>query len=248
MNDSNPFIPQGSLLEQKNKKRARVKIAVLAIFALNILLISPVLLVQACHRGDQAQNDQDTNTVPADTGMAIAASNLPPVLANTNVAMNSTNVPVASNTMSNTPPVPVATDATEYIILPHDTYSSIAKKFAPLTAKALMAANPDVPATKLMPGKKIKIPPSTAPSAATVGGTDGDNIYVVKPGDNLIKIAGKYSTTVKAIQDLNGLKSTQIKAGEKLKVPVKIASTMPVDTAPAATTASNPITPASTMH
>ena len=170
MNDTNPFIPQGSLLDQKNKKRARVKIAVLAIFALNILLISPLLLIQACKRGDQsAQNDQDTNTTSVDLGTT-TASNTPPALPTTNVAVNSTILPqpVASNTMTPAPPVPVAADITEYVILPHDTYTSIAKKFAPLTVKALEAANPDVPATKLIAGKKIKIPPSTGPAAEAV--------------------------------------------------------------------------------
>ena len=44
MNNPNPFIPQGSLLEQKNKKRARVKVAVFSIFAVNILVISPLLI------------------------------------------------------------------------------------------------------------------------------------------------------------------------------------------------------------
>ena len=43
MNNSNPFIPQGSLLEQKNKKRARVKVAVFSIFAFNLLVVTPLL-------------------------------------------------------------------------------------------------------------------------------------------------------------------------------------------------------------
>src|ERR1700751_103967 len=66
MNNANPFVPQGSLLEQKNKKRARVKVAVYSIFALNILVISP-LLIQGCSKKDaNVDLNQAASTQPAD--------------------------------------------------------------------------------------------------------------------------------------------------------------------------------------
>jgi cell wall-associated NlpC family hydrolase len=43
--------------------------------------------------------------------------------------------------------------------------------------------------------------------------------YVVRKGDNLIKIARENQTTTKALQAANGLKSSKIKAGQKLIIP-----------------------------
>ena len=43
-------------------------------------------------------------------------------------------------------------------------------------------------------------------------------IYKVKAGDTLSEIAGKYHTTVKAIQNNNELKTTLISIGQKLKI------------------------------
>jgi cell wall-associated NlpC family hydrolase len=45
------------------------------------------------------------------------------------------------------------------------------------------------------------------------------NEYVVRRGDSLIKIARAFKTTPKALISKNGLKSDQIKAGQKIRVP-----------------------------
>src|SRR5438034_4783579 len=51
MNIQSPLVPQGSLLEQKNKGRARVKIAVFFVLAIHgIGLLA--LLMQGCRRDD----------------------------------------------------------------------------------------------------------------------------------------------------------------------------------------------------
>ena len=44
--------------------------------------------------------------------------------------------------------------------------------------------------------------------------------YTVQPGDNLFSIARKYNTTIDYIQELNGLKSDMIRAGQKLRINV----------------------------
>ena len=49
MNNPNPFVPQGSLLEQKNKTRSRVKLAVFCVVAINVLGLT-ALLMQGCKR------------------------------------------------------------------------------------------------------------------------------------------------------------------------------------------------------
>lgn len=46
-------------------------------------------------------------------------------------------------------------------------------------------------------------------------------LYVVKSGDSLEKIAHAHSTTVKALKELNSLATDRIKIGQKLKLPSK---------------------------
>jgi LysM repeat protein len=44
-------------------------------------------------------------------------------------------------------------------------------------------------------------------------------VYVVKPGDNLTKIAKAHHTTLKAIRAASNLKTDRILVGQKLKIP-----------------------------
>ena len=242
MNNPNPFLPQGSLLEQSNKKRARVKVAVLTIFAVNILVIGPVLLNGGCKRDESTQSDSTTPTAD-NTPVATESNN-----ATAMGTMQMSNSPTMSNAMpmtmtpAPTPAVvPVVSEATDYVVVKGDTFDSIAKSHNVKT-KDLMAANPDIAPTKLAIGKKIKIPAASTQTASTSTASGSDDEYVVKSGDTLSKIATKYGTTYKAIMELNGLKTTQIKVGEKLKMPAKsMAAAPPAESMPApTTTASNP--------
>jgi LysM repeat protein len=109
----------------------------------------------------------------------------------------------------------------------------------------LKEANTGVVPTKLKVGQKLSIPaPSgneTTPSAA-VASTSGDmsageEIYTVKSGDTLTKIARTHGATVKALESENNLSTTKIKVGQKLKIPAKaeVAAPAPVsEPAPAA--------------
>jgi LysM repeat protein len=74
-----------------------------------------------------------------------------------------------------------------------------------------------------------------APAAA--GG--GEEMYTVKSGDTLTKIAKAYGTTVKAIESENNLTTTEIKVGKKLKIPAKAAAAP----APEPVTAPAPVSP-----
>jgi LysM repeat protein len=56
-------------------------------------------------------------------------------------------------------------------------------------------------------------------------------LYTVKSGDTLTKIAHAYGVTVKAIETENNLTTTQIKVGQKLKIPAK-AEAPPAPVAP----------------
>jgi LysM repeat protein len=259
MNNPNPFIPQGSLVEQMNKKRARVKMAVLAIFSGTILLIAPVLLIQGCKR-DQSSSDSsntpdtaanvDTNPV-ATTAMTTAPSTIETNSSN-NPAMSMQPVAPPVQPPVAQPPTPAATT---YVIVPHDNYATIAKHYG-VKVKDLEAANPTVPANKLKIGSTINIPAASSTSTTSAGmatttESSSEDVYTVKPGDNLTKIAHNSGTTVKALMALNSLNSTRINAGQKLKLPAKTAAASPMETMPATTTtatASNPTSGAPVMR
>ena len=109
-----------------------------------------------------------------------------------------------------------------------------------------MEANPGVNPKKLQIGQKIQVPGGTGATASTTGpGTaapdmsagagDAGTVYTVKSGDTLSKIAKLNHTTVKKIMALNDLKTTSIKVGLKLKLPMaKTADETPAAAAPAA--------------
>jgi LysM repeat protein len=52
--------------------------------------------------------------------------------------------------------------------------------------------------------------------------TNSPTIYVVKPGDSLLKIARTYGTTMESLKTTNGLQSNLLIAGQKLKVPIVV--------------------------
>jgi LysM repeat protein len=252
MNSTNPFVPQTSLLEQKNKNRARVKVAVLLIFAFNILLISPVLLIQACKR--ESASTENTYDTPSTTSTTTASNDVAsidmsraPVLP----GPGSTTVAPTTLTASNAVTPPTHTELvtptggpSDYVVVKGDNFTTIAKHNN-VTVAALRAANPGVVDTKIQVGQKLKIPAPTATAsssgtmmASATSSTDSST-YTVKSGDSLIKIATRFNTTPQALRSLNGLKTDKIYVGNKLKLPVKATP------AAAPTTAeSSPLTPA----
>ena len=135
-------------------------------------------------------------------------------------------VPVAP--IATPPPEPPAAPAGEakvHVVAKNDSFSTMAKKYG-VGVKAIGAANPGVDSTKLKIGQKINIPaaaPKPAKSAGATGGAaaapDAEGTYTVKSGDNLGSIAKRHGTTVAKLRDANGLKTDQIKVGQKLKVP-----------------------------
>src|SRR5205085_4970936 len=48
---------------------------------------------------------------------------------------------------------------------------------------------------------------------------EGSESYVVKPGDSLVKIAARFNFPADGIQEINRIKGTGLKVGERLKVP-----------------------------
>jgi len=70
----------------------------------------------------------------------------------------------------------------------------------------------------------------TEPSGAGTGG----EVYAVKSGDTLSRIAKHFGTTVKAIEAANpGVDPNHIKVNQKLTIPAKAEAAAPAASAPA---------------
>lgn len=251
MSIQNPLAPQGSLLEQKAKGKPYLRVAYV-IVALHLLFLGG-LLIQGCKR-DELPDSRSAASLTNETS-------LPPLdsasLYNTNPPAAATNLPgtdgaqhlagVVSNLSAQIPTIPQPVDSTlaaarEYVVLKGDSFYSIGKKFG-VTTSAIAKANPGVDSTRLKLGDKLQIPASVAPTGAHSGTTattaDGGStdVYAVKAGDTLGRIAKAHATTVAEIKSLNGLTTDRINVGQKLKLPpAKSApATVPASVVPAGT-------------
>ena len=204
-------------------------------------------------------NTTPVATAPTNPGPGITTVPTSPVTGATTVA---TGPVVTPSTAITTPVAPATTDlgtplpgaATEYKIVKNDTLAKIAKH-AHITLAALTNANPGVESTKLKIGQTIHVPAAVAPTPAAGGATTtpgaggpaapvpeagAEQVYVVKSGDSLIKIAGQFGIRVKALRAANTLKTDKIHVGDKLKIPAKTAATAAPATAGTAGAATAP--------
>ena len=233
MNTPNPLIPQGSL-QQQNKGKSNVRIAVFTILAIHVVLLGG-LLMQGC--GDKTAktgSSTSTNTLPEPPPVVAITDPMPTPLGTNPAPIVPTTPPVAVVTNPPTPePPPVVVESNTHVVVKGDIMANIAKKHG-VSLKALEAANPGVVATKLKIGQKLQIPGgslahgSDAVGAAPAAGGDV-KMYIVKSGDTLTKI-GKANGGIKTaeIKKLNDLKTDQIKVGQKLKLPSRaVMETMP---------------------
>jgi LysM repeat protein len=237
MNNPNPFVPKGSLLEQQSARRSRLKLAVFCVLAVSVTGLV-AMLIQGCKR-EKPQDEVnppslDTNSVAMDTNSLANSISNPPVM----VPPAPTNPPVVIPPVAPLEPIAPAAGGSEYVVVKGDSLAKIAKKNG-VSTKALQAANPGVVPTKLKVGQKLTIPAGGKTSADAVapasvaGGDTGGASYTVKSGDTLTKIAKKNGTTAKAIQAANGLTTTKIHVGQKLKIPSKAEAAAPAAPAPA---------------
>jgi len=231
MNNPNPFLPQGSFLEQKNKARTRLKIVVYFSISLSVLVLMG-LLIQGCKKPTEdvgspsASPGADTNAgmpqLPTNApDMGVASNTPPPPDTNPPAPLPPTPPPAPS-----APPVATSED---YTVVKGDTFATIANHNH-VTTKAVMEANPGVDPKKLKIGQKLHLPAAATSSAAasapavsgpadTADATGGVQTYKVKSNDNLTSIAKHFHVKIKAIQSANGLTTTSIKVGQVLKIP-----------------------------
>ena len=256
MKQPNPLVPEGTF-ESQARGKSHVRIAVWTILAIHVVVLG-ALLIQGCKRdkeeGATTSTTTETNAVPAfgDTNPIVSTpSTTNPATTGLTGATGGSPVtplvaPATPTAPSVTTPTPAANiegaPATEHVIVKGDTFDSLSKKYG-VSVKAIQAANSNLSPTRLKLGEKVKIPAKAASSSATAGtGTSSGSTpaaatgdaYVVKAGDTLGKIAKAQGTTIKELQTLNNLKTTQIRVNQKLKVPQKAAAS-------AATP--NPVTP-----
>jgi LysM repeat protein len=251
MNNPNPFLPNGVFLDQKNKARTRMKIAVLSSITLSSMVLL-VLLIQGCKKPADSTDGGGGNTDLLTSTQQLAnpqpetnTSNAATALANPTPVTNPSpvvNTPMPAPTPMTTPPPPVP-EMQEYTIVKGDVLATIAKNNH-VSTKAILDANPGIDPKKLKIGQKIKIPaaasspstsvsPNAVPMAADTGATGGAITYKVKSGDTLTTIAKKYhGVTIKAIQQANNLTTTSIKVGQVLKIPGAAAPAPASEAAP----------------
>lgn len=109
-----------------------------------------------------------------------------------------------------------STDYLIYKVQSGDNLYSIARKYN-TTVNDLMGIN-NLSTSLLSLGQEIKIPVGTT--------TPETNIeYIVKAGDSLYSIAGKYGTNVNELISLNNLTTTSLSIGQILKIPAVTGTT-----------------------
>lgn len=98
----------------------------------------------------------------------------------------------------------------EYTVQKGDTLYNIAKMWG-TTAEKLAELNGIKNPDRLEVGRVIKLPYD-----------GGDDIYIVKKGDNLFDIARMYNTTPEALADFNGITNPDsLEPGQILRIPGK---------------------------
>ena len=145
-------------------------------------------------------------------------------------------------------PAPVSTTAQIYVVKKGDSLWKIAKA-ENVTVGELSRANNMSKTSVLKVGQKLTVPaakaektsvatasmiptstdatsvPSgaTASAAPSTGTVDSGNLYVVKSGDSLWKIARHENVTVTALKQANNLSGDSLKVGQKLHIPMATA-------------------------
>jgi LysM repeat protein len=101
-----------------------------------------------------------------------------------------------------------------YVVCAGDTLSAIALRFG-TTVSAIVSLNCLMNPNLIYPGQVLQIPGYQPPAGAT-----GTCVYVVKPGDNLTRIALAHGTTVWALAIANNLANPSfIWVGQRLVIP-----------------------------
>lgn len=106
-----------------------------------------------------------------------------------------------------------ADEAVAYTVVESDTIETIAGTYD-ITVEDIMLTN-GLDTVEIEVGTILYIPPEHAR-----GYYDPDtSTYLIAPGDDLYQVAKRFATTVEALQQANGLTSSDIEAGATLQIP-----------------------------
>ena len=210
----------------------KVSKVVLIVVALHVVVIGGIFVFEGCSRAKAPAPDMADNESPAGNQSAANAPALPapqPVDA------------TAQNNLTPAAPAPTvaATTATQpaartYVVKKGDSLWKIAKAES-VSIGDLARANNLTKTSALKIGQKLQIPASakaeaanTATASAVPAATSaeaGGQMYTVKSGDSLWKIARAQNMTVAALRQANNLTSDSLKVGQKLHIPAATATT-----------------------
>lgn len=119
----------------------------------------------------------------------------------------------SSNTQSSTP-------TGTYTVKSGDTLSGIATRHG-VTVNQLKQWN-GLTSNNIRVGQKLKLNSSSSASSASASSSGDYSTYTVKSGDSLYSIAKNYSgVSAQDIMNFNGMNSSKIKPGMKIKIPKK---------------------------
>ena len=103
-----------------------------------------------------------------------------------------------------------------YVVRPGDTLSGIASRLG-TTVGALSEANGISDPNRVYAGTSLRVPGATATPATR---SPGVRAHVVAPGETLTAIAARYTTSVRALVDLNGIRdANHVQIGRRLRIP-----------------------------
>ncbi len=154
--------------------------------------------------------DINTYTVKSGDTLYSIAKKYNTTVSNLMTLNNLTSSALSINQVLKVPTDEVETDDTYYTVKSGDTLYSIANKYG-LTVDELKKLN-NLTSNLLSIGQKLKVTNNSSSN-------NSDNIYIVKSGDTLYKIARMYNTTVTNLVELNNLSTSNLSIGQKLIVP-----------------------------
>ena len=112
-------------------------------------------------------------------------------------------------------------------VRPGETLSTIASRYH-TSVSQIAFYNNIRRANYIVAGKILKIPQSSKIGAGSAEAKPKIITYKVRRGDSLWTLAKRYSTTTKKIQELNQLKSVNLRIGQVLKIPAGYQYSMDV--------------------
>jgi LysM repeat protein len=208
MNNQSPLVPQSSFLEQKNKGRTRVMIAVFVALSINgIGLLA--LLMQGCQKPPEATPATPPEPTNPTTVEPVAPPAPPAGGTEYTVAKGDTFGSLAKKFHVSVKAITEANPGVD-----------------PTKLKINQKLHIPAPSTSATPT-------GLGTTSAEPMATGGEPTYTVKSGDNLSAIAKEKGVTVKALRAANNLKTDRITVGQKLKIPTKTSASAASTAAPA---------------